>query len=759
MGNMILIDRRAFLKARPDLAGQVSTMEDNSLRDSVQGLGPRRSFEIDEALPQDAPQQQQVSQLLPRDQKPQVHVELPEQSTPQTNLTPQANAPRSAILPRRTETIEAESAPVRLSERVANRDFVSPVVDEGLRSKSPGVRRLALRDSGVPEDVQDLVNAGVERPAKPDHSKDGKRGFWGGVKHVLEHAGKAALLGLSTGNPIAAVGAGIAGGINPEYADELEDRFITQPRWEREDLLARNRANDTVKRADALAARTGVHPLTGRKTLTAERFEQQAADSAERIRQGDERIAQADERYRLAERKTATAEKTARINRLLAAARIPGRVFSPEAKAELQRETGLTLPDDFSPMTYDVREDSNGRYQIIGIDRNTGFSTVDPVINQSGQPVSAPPRNAPSKPQFYYEGAARQELQKQLGITDPSAWVANPQFEEAVRREMEADKQAAQAGGYDASSEAEIRKRVQRKQKIAPQIRAGEAITADMVKQKAAEIYDRENKGTTAAPKSKAPAAPANRRQQQMDADEREYQQLYPSLSPAERKALEDAYQKDHGRPPRRPQGAANLSGESSLQDGLIPVDWKPRKPGSQHPSELVPIPPDRPNVDPDTQFKRHQGPDVSIPVNPYLPPDVERSKPAPDTDKSASADRFQMDVLGSVESGAYQTRAYLPPAMRKDFEGWKGDVVKRKFLVTHAGWTPRTFRKWQRFHGSEEKPLPDFTIGSGKIDVKTGIVHLRVLPKVLNQMRSFAAVYGKKKVEPSAPITNVPTA
>jgi hypothetical protein len=40
----------------------------------------------------------------------------------------------------------------------------------------------------------------------------------------------------------------------------------------------------------------------------------------------------------------------------------------------------------------------------------------------------------------------------------------------------------------------------------------------------------------------------------QMDADEREYQRHYPTLSPAQRKRLEDGFEQDHGRRPRPPQ-------------------------------------------------------------------------------------------------------------------------------------------------------------------------------------------------------------
>jgi hypothetical protein len=408
----------------------------------------------------------------------------------------------------------------------------------------------------VPSGVQNIVNAGEPRPERPIHT--------GGVGSRLKDGFKAFLEGLampqqSSGDPRqdlfnrlgAGAGAFAVGTANPQAVHDYQYQTRTLPRWREHNQEEQANADAKLKRADEYAKMSGVNPLTGQPTPTMERFNQQMADSAERIRQGDERIAQGDTRLQQSEDRALTAEKKARIGNLLAAARLPGRVFTKETRAELQDLLGVTLPEDFNPQTHDIKVGPDGSYQIISVDKETGKATVQPVTTSTGQPLRQPTRATQSRnPQFYYEGKARTELQKEKGIADPAAWVDNPQFQDAVEREIEADKQAAKAGGYDPSSRTEIERRVQRKQRIAPKVRAGSLITNEMVKERAAQIYQRE--GGAAAPGA-AGRGNAPSRQQQMQAHEREYQQLYPKLSAADRQALEDAYKKDYGRLPRKP--------------------------------------------------------------------------------------------------------------------------------------------------------------------------------------------------------------
>jgi hypothetical protein len=589
--------------------------------------------------------------------------------------------------------------------------------------------------SQVAQYVSQLINPGPAKPEMPDHSHDKPRGFLGGVKHVLEHAGKGALMSLAGGGgiPGAIIGATI-GGLRPEMADRAEFNLITKPRWEREHKQAQADADGTLDRAGKISSITDIDPFTGRPTLRARR-EDRAIKAQEDLAQHREGLLTESQLKRQdAEKRADASDKRARINQLLSAGRIPGRQFSPASKAELQNLLGITLPDDFDPMRYEVREDSQNQYQIIGISQS-GRATVAPVVTDKGQPVTAPPRQSAQTPQYVVEGKARAELQNELGIKDPSAWVPNPQFEEAVRAEMEADKQAAQAGGYNPSSEAEIRRRVQRKQKLAPHIRAGEAITPDMIKQKAAEIYEREQKNrpgvTVTAPPPASKKAPASK---QMDADEKEYQQLYPSLNNQQRKKLEDSYQQEYGRPPRPPSTKTSRmlptdtgaqqgpAGDSIAQEGYEP---------SQSPVSL-----------------RFASQRQSADVAPNAPPPMKGLRQIPELQEveESDIDGIRMSGQGTNKKGFYEVEAIIPPEHLANIKDLQRGLLRRMYLSTVLGWNKDSYDKWKTENPNQ--PLPNFTLIADKPGTN-GVLKIRVPLRQLEKLQKYTMLGDKAKRPP----------
>jgi hypothetical protein len=213
------------------------------------------------------------------------------------------------ITDHRDESIVAQPAP-RLP-RIEPRDFVAPVVDEGLRSNHPGIKRIALREAGVPDEMQDLVNVERPEPARPDHSKDKPRGFWRNLLHHLEHAGKGAIGGLaaSGGNPIMALIGAAAGGIKPELADNLEHNTQTIPRWQSETKQRQANAGAKLERIGKIADLTGVDPTTGKPTL-----KRQQAEATNAYRQRGLDLREQDTDSKIQERERRNADRVSRLN-------------------------------------------------------------------------------------------------------------------------------------------------------------------------------------------------------------------------------------------------------------------------------------------------------------------------------------------------------------------------------------------------------------------------------------------------------------
>jgi hypothetical protein len=449
---------------------------------------------------------------------------------------------RSARLAPPSESIEAQDAPLNLS-RIGQRDFVRPVIDEGLRSTDLATRRLALRDAGIPLEVQDMLKP-KERPQLRDHSTDEKRGFWGNVKHRLEHVGKGALLGGATGGLGGMLAGAVAGGVNPEFADRLENNLVIQPRWKAENEYDQKQADETLNRAGKYAQMSGIDPFTGQPTAQAssrdrnyqlgvEKFLETQDKNDASTAATNKRLNQTDQRIALQEKQNLHREKQGRINTILRFAKIPGRKFDADTKAELEDELGVSLPAEFNPSQHTIKVDADGNYQVVSMDKGTGKASTSPVIGANNKPLKAPDR-ATSVPQYVVEGNARVELEKELGIKDSNALIDNPAFAEAVRRETEADQQASASRGLAPSSQAAIERRVEKR--IKRQIRAGDAITPDMVKKKAAEIYGRETKGGAKSGSGAVQKAPAQRSY----LTPAEYQKMTENKTPAQKAAIDD---------------------------------------------------------------------------------------------------------------------------------------------------------------------------------------------------------------------------
>jgi hypothetical protein len=214
-----------------------------------------------------------------------------------------------------------------------------------------------------------------------------------------------------------------------------------------------------------------------------------------------------------------------------------GKVRIPNGSVPTARKTILEIgKKKFSASSF--QRDDDGNITFVGVDADTGEKITVP-FGRIGTTKSASEK---APPHAILKGRARTELLKERGISDPSAWVDNPAFADALAREIEADKQAAQAGGYDPSSPAEIERRVERKLKVARKIRAGDAITDDMVEQKAAEIYGRGNKtsstgGSNTKPASGRVQTAAPIRNYMTPA---EYQKLIEGKSPAQKADIDN---------------------------------------------------------------------------------------------------------------------------------------------------------------------------------------------------------------------------
>lgn len=153
-----------------------------------------------------------------------------------------APAPPSPINPIAIKSAAMEGPPVSAIKSAAT-DAPAGVM---LPSSAPPIAPIAtpagaaMAPSGmppapVPVGVPQNTDPGTPpRPGPPplrDHSTDAPRGTGGNIKYRLEHAGKAALLGLATGGIGGAIAGGIGGAVSPKFADKMEQNLITIPKY------------------------------------------------------------------------------------------------------------------------------------------------------------------------------------------------------------------------------------------------------------------------------------------------------------------------------------------------------------------------------------------------------------------------------------------------------------------------------------------------------------------------------------------------
>jgi len=323
-----------------------------------------------------------------------------------------------------------------------------------------------------------------------------------GLKDRIMHFLKGAGLGFMTGGLGGAIGGGVGSAINKDFYHNMKFHLATLPNWKQYHGAQDEFATRNLARRQTEAGITGIDPETGKPSLQGRRIEEQLASADERIRQGDERIRQSDER----EKRLRTESE---IGNMLAAARLPGRTFTPESRARLEQLVGVRLPENFNPQQHDIVQDTDGRYYVVSIDKSTGQSSTGVVSNpQGGQLQGALPAFS-QMPQFVYEGQAREEMLREMGVSDPNAMVDNPAFKAAFDQEKAAADSAAKTLGLPAPSDAEIARRVETKRKVPARIKASELLTPESVKQRMAQIHSRNSGGVPGgrAPRSGGPTS------------------------------------------------------------------------------------------------------------------------------------------------------------------------------------------------------------------------------------------------------------
>ena len=135
------------------------------------------------------------------------------------------------------------------------------------------------------------------------------------------------------------------------------------------------------------------------------------------------------------------------------------------------------------------------------------------------------------------ESSVYDEWQR-AGRISPDGFISDPNAKLTPTEE----KQVKRVERLDGPQAAEAKRQEYLKSKRAPYTRSPEFRN---------EVNRRMGQGGGQAAGARPGAKPSPQR---MNAHEKEYQSLYNRLSPEDRKALEDAFQREYGRAPRRPQ-------------------------------------------------------------------------------------------------------------------------------------------------------------------------------------------------------------
>lgn len=133
---------------------------------------------------------------------------------------------------------------------------------------------------GEPPIVRERMGVPYEPLKMREHETDEPRGFWGNVKHRLEHAGKGLLMG--------GVGGAALGAISPRMVDRTEHEQRVLPRYNQQWGAENEAFNNAEINRSRRGVLTGIDPTTGQPTETARHRmigEEQNKLNAESLRQ------------------------------------------------------------------------------------------------------------------------------------------------------------------------------------------------------------------------------------------------------------------------------------------------------------------------------------------------------------------------------------------------------------------------------------------------------------------------------------------
>jgi hypothetical protein len=162
-----------------------------------------------------------------------------------------APSPKPFIMPRTTpEQIVAERPQEKLYAPLAPRDLVAPVIEEGLRSENPGVRRLASRSplqaeaEGISPSLKSYNEAVHAFPTEEQYLDENRpEGFWNRLWSGVKTFGKGTLL---TGNPLGGLVGATMSAFDPDTEAKLTYRNWEEPRENARQGRLLDRANREI---------------------------------------------------------------------------------------------------------------------------------------------------------------------------------------------------------------------------------------------------------------------------------------------------------------------------------------------------------------------------------------------------------------------------------------------------------------------------------------------------------------------------------
>ena len=409
---------------------------------------------------------------------------------------------------------------------------------EPVAAPSPSMQPLGDRRAALGAAAGDVMPGPMQQRAvailrEPTDVHQGQHvGFGERLLHGLKESGK---LLVATRNPLDAAAGLVAGVADPDSYHRVS-RGLQIPGALNEALAENQLQAGNLARAHSYAALTERDPYSGGYTMPG------AAKAAQIANYGSEMDAR--DRQRTREEQALGVTRYEKWAQTAA----PGTKIPDGLADDAGIPRGSTVWHNTRTGEHYYRAPNGQRMQ-------TRDGVASPVLDERGNPVFewTPPVREPQTPQYVTEGQALEELYREHNITDPNALVDNPVFADRFNQAKAAEAESSKRYGYPMPSDAEIAASVAKH--TPAKIRAGQLVTPEMVKQRAAQIYQRPRAKSSSPSSSAKPSASPSARQQQMGAHEQQYQQLYPRLSPEDRRKLEDAFKAEYGRAPRPPAG------------------------------------------------------------------------------------------------------------------------------------------------------------------------------------------------------------